>query len=211
MTFKYLHETAPGMYYLDHRLVPEVRGMLAAMVSRAPIGGVKARYAQMVDSVALDLIYQGLSKFLDSGTLRSSLEGSRIVVRNGTWEHVSISVASELDTISFHPPKFDLNNPVYAAELELHNYMTRSGFEEGVCTIRGGEGLLEALVLVLGPLDDHNAAIRTQTSWVNSVEEFDLDRAEDRLTEYPLHPKVHKFFDDFVSKYGHSSIMELVT
>ena len=33
--------------------------------------------------------------------------------------------------------------------------------------------------------------------------------AEDRLCGYPLHPKVQRFFDDFVGKYGHSSIMEL--
>jgi len=37
------------------------------------------------------------------------------------------------------------------------------------------------------------------------------DLAEDRLCEYPIHPKVQKFFDDFVGKYGHSSILELVT
>ena len=36
-----------------------------------------------------------------------------------------------------------------------------------------------------------------------------LGIAEERLCEYPLHPKVQKFFDDFVGKYGHSSIMEL--
>jgi hypothetical protein len=31
---------------------------------------------------------------------------------------------------------------------------------------------------------------------------------EDRLTEYPLHPKVQGFFDEFVGRYGHSSIQE---
>lgn len=37
-----------------------------------------------------------------------------------------------------------------------------------------------------------------------------LAQAEDRLCAYPLHPRVQKFFDQFVGRYGHSSIMELV-
>ena len=32
---------------------------------------------------------------------------------------------------------------------------------------------------------------------------------EDVLTQYPLHPRVQRFFDEFVGKYGHSSILEL--
>lgn len=36
-----------------------------------------------------------------------------------------------------------------------------------------------------------------------------LRQGEDRLCEYPLHPKVQEFFDQFVLNYGHSSIMEL--
>lgn len=34
------------------------------------------------------------------------------------------------------------------------------------------------------------------------------DAAEDRLCEYPLHPKVQEFFDKFVGRYGHGSILE---
>jgi len=45
---KYLHEPTPGTIVLDHRLTPEVRAMLAAMVSRSPVGGVKQRYAEVV-------------------------------------------------------------------------------------------------------------------------------------------------------------------
>lgn len=84
---KYLHNEPEGShnYWLDHRLVPEVRAMLAAMSSRMPIGGVCARYQQLLDVV----------------------------------------------------------------------------------------------------------------------------ESEERLTEYPLHPRVQKFFDDFVGQYGHSSILEL--
>lgn len=103
---KYLHSVGNGSFWLDHKLVPEVQGMLAAMSSRAPVGGVKARYEQIVHTVAVDM--------------ETSLEGS-----------------------SKHPENF-------------------------------------------------------------------YDLAEDRLCEYPLHPKVQKFFDDFVGAYGHSSIMELV-
>ena len=36
-----------------------------------------------------------------------------------------------------------------------------------------------------------------------------VDQAEERLTTYPLHPAVQRFFDQFVGQYGHSSIMEL--
>ena len=47
---KYLHEPSPGTIVLDHRLTPEVRAMLAAMVSRSPVGGMKQRYAEVVDA-----------------------------------------------------------------------------------------------------------------------------------------------------------------
>ena len=50
--FKYLHEPAPGTIVLDHRLTPEVRAMLAAMVSRSPIGGMKQRYMEVLRAVA---------------------------------------------------------------------------------------------------------------------------------------------------------------
>ena len=47
---KYLHEPNPGTVILDHRLTPEVRAMLAAMVSRSPVGGMKQRYAEVVET-----------------------------------------------------------------------------------------------------------------------------------------------------------------
>ena len=116
MSFKYLHVVSEGVYWLDHRLVPEVRGMLAAQSSRAPVGGVRARYGQVVEAVAIDL--------------------------------------------------FEKGNPY------------------------------------------------PENTWGSADRDFFRSKgvgcAEDRLCEYPLHPKVQKFFDDFVGKYGHSSILELV-
>lgn len=47
---KYLHEPTPGTIVLDHRLTPEVRAMLAAMVSRSPVGGMRQRYAEVVEA-----------------------------------------------------------------------------------------------------------------------------------------------------------------
>lgn len=47
---KYLHEPSPGTIVLDHRLTPEVRAMLAAMVSRSPVGGMRQRYAEVVEA-----------------------------------------------------------------------------------------------------------------------------------------------------------------
>ena len=52
---KYLHEPTPGTLVLDHRLTPEVRAMLAAMVSRSPVGGMKQRYVEVVEAVAAEL------------------------------------------------------------------------------------------------------------------------------------------------------------
>ena len=109
----YLHETSRGMFYLDHRLVPEVSAMFAAMASRAPLGGIKARYKQVVDAIYADV----------------------------------------------HP--------------KWAEFAKKMG----------------------GTPESGDAA-----AW---------DAAENLLCEYPLHPKVQKFFDDFVGKYGHSSIMEL--
>lgn len=96
---KYLHSVGSHVYYLDHRIVPEVRAMLAAMVSRLPAGGITQRYAEVVTAV----------------------------VKGFTDEER----------------------------------------QAGICP-------------------------------------------EDRLTRYPLPPQVKVFFDDFVGRYGHSSILELV-
>lgn len=127
MTFLYLHEVSPGIFYLDHRLTPEVRAMLAAMASRAPLGGIKARYEQIVRAVA-----EGL---LDEADAKCSPE--------------RIQQAKE--------------------------------FVEAM-----GDSFTR----------DSRVALRR-------------DQAEDRLCEYPLHPKVQEFFGQFVRDYGHSSIMEL--
>lgn len=54
MTFRYLHKTSDGNFYLDHRLNPSVRAMFCAMASRMPGGGIEARYKQIVDAVAED-------------------------------------------------------------------------------------------------------------------------------------------------------------
>jgi hypothetical protein len=124
--YQYLHEVSPGIFYLDHRLTPEVRGMLAAMSSRAPKGGVKARYAQIVEAVA------------------EGLYSDRMSGEDSTWEALCKSARD-------HESPFVVE---YVATYRL--------------------------------------------------------KAEERLCTYPLHPKVKAFFDDFVGKYGHSSILELV-
>lgn len=115
MSYKYLHPVGDGSYWLDHRLVPEVSAMFCAMASRAPVGGIQARYAQVVDAVA------------------ESIHDERF---------------ANLDKVPWKS-KGDVQRATFFPE------------------------------------------------------------AEDRLTAYPLHPKVQRFFDDFVGKYGHSSIMEL--
>jgi len=52
---KYLHQHGPHTFWLDHRLTPAVRAMLCAMVSRSPVGGIRQRYAELVEAVAADL------------------------------------------------------------------------------------------------------------------------------------------------------------
>lgn len=113
---KYLHETSPGIFHLDHRLTPELRAMLAAMVSRAPVGGIRQRYAEIVDAVAATL-----------------------------WD-----------------------------DYHRHDYHRH-----------GWKGLPSQVVDL----------------W--------RGRAEDALTEYPLPAKVQGFFDEFVGRYGHASVLEL--
>jgi hypothetical protein len=54
MGFELLREHSPGIYSLDHRLLPEVRAMLAAMSSRMPIGGVRQRYQEILSEIAED-------------------------------------------------------------------------------------------------------------------------------------------------------------
>lgn len=51
---KYLHKIGYHVSYLDHKLVPEVRAMFAAMMSRVPKGGIEARYKQVVESIVTE-------------------------------------------------------------------------------------------------------------------------------------------------------------
>jgi len=122
--FKFLHESSPGIYFLDHRLTPEVRAMFASMASRLPSGGIRARYEQVVDEVAAEL-----------------WPGSKPLpyMRDYKW-----------------------------AEAKTEE-------------------------------DDLNIVAQAQ---------YIRGKAETRLCEYPLHTRVQGFFDEFVGKYGHSSIQE---
>ena len=52
MDWKYLHEHSTNVRWLDHRLTPEVSAMFAAMASRAPLGGIRARYEEVVQAIA---------------------------------------------------------------------------------------------------------------------------------------------------------------
>lgn len=113
---KYIHEDAPGVYHLDHKLTPEIKGMLCAMASRMPAGGIRARYREIVEAVA---------------------EGLR---------------------------------------------------EED-------DGLAETMGLMAGDEEAH--------------ERYWFRAAEDRLCEYPIPKRAKVFFDKFVLRYGHSSILEL--
>lgn len=126
MPFKYLHAVGESSFWLDHRLIPEVRAMFCAMASRAPVGGIKARYAQVVEAVA-ETLYAEWDALISSRT----------------WADAQT----------------DLIDPDGDGPLSLPAGTTVADFHRGC--------------------------------------------AEDRLCEYPLHPKVQKFFDDFVGKYGH--------
>ena len=55
-SMKYLHQHGPHTFWLDHRLTPEVRAMLCAMVSRSPVGGIRQRYTELVEAVARDML-----------------------------------------------------------------------------------------------------------------------------------------------------------
>ena len=125
-TYKYLHRVSSGNWFLDSKLRPEVSAMLAAMASRAPLGGIQARYTQLVEAVA-----------------------------GGLYEEGNENRPRETHLTSY--PKL----PPWGEVKDKPEYR----------------------------------------AWYS--------QAEDRLCEYPLHPKVQKFFDDFVLRYGHSSILEL--
>lgn len=122
MTYQFLHEVSPGIFYLDHRLTPEVRAMLAAMASRAPKGGIRARYQQIVKAVAEGLLDEEDAECSDERLQQAKESVERM---GGTWDR-----------------------------------KTRVNIR--------------------------------------------LSLAEHRLCEYPLHPKVQEFFDQFVRDYGHS-------
>ena len=51
---QYLHQVSDRVSWLDHRLVPEVRAMVAAMMSRVPRGGIKARYMEVLTAIAAE-------------------------------------------------------------------------------------------------------------------------------------------------------------
>jgi len=49
---QYLHRVSYHVSWLDHRVLPEVRAMLTAMMSRVPLGGIAARYREVVEKIA---------------------------------------------------------------------------------------------------------------------------------------------------------------
>jgi len=51
-------------------------------------------------------------------------------------------------------------------------------------------------------------SVKEGTGNLRDLYERFVEQAEDALTEYPLHPVVQAFFDKWVGKYGHSSIVE---
>jgi len=51
LPFTYLKKINDIGFVLDHRIVPEVRAMLCAMTSRLPVGGIAARYGELVAAV----------------------------------------------------------------------------------------------------------------------------------------------------------------
>lgn len=52
--FVYLHRVNEFTHVIDHRIRPEIRAMLLAMASRMPVGGIRQRYAEIVDAAARD-------------------------------------------------------------------------------------------------------------------------------------------------------------
>jgi hypothetical protein len=137
--YKYLHSSGEHTFILDHKLTPEVRAMFAAMTSRTPVGGLLARYEQVVSAVALSLYEEGDDRY--------SMGSNEDWTGSGEpFEKVRAWVAYEYDD---------------------------------------GRG--------------------TQVT----VEEHFQGLAEETLCNYPLHPRVIEFFNQFVREYGHSSILEL--
>jgi len=136
MVFKYLHPVGPGCFWLDHKLTPEVRACLCAQSSRAPVGGIRVRYGQVVDAIA-----------------------------EANWDG-------------------PLTDRVASGNKDIH-----------------GLSWKDAL------------ALQYEDKVLQEIHERHLydarQIAEDRLCEYPLHPRFQKFFDEFVGRYGHSSVMEL--
>lgn len=138
MAFRYLHKVGDSSWWLDHRLIPEVRAMFCAMASRAPVGGILARYTQVVEAVAESLWDGPVTNIVGTGRKETCGE---------SWKEAQARTGSVQDVV------------------------VRDLRQQAVDEVMG--------------------------------------IAEERLCEYPLHPKVQKFFDDFVGRYGHSSIMEL--
>ncbi len=50
--YKYLHTVGDNCFWLDHRIVPEVRALLCAKMSRAPRGGIRVRYQELLDAIS---------------------------------------------------------------------------------------------------------------------------------------------------------------
>jgi hypothetical protein len=130
---KYLHQHGKHTWHLDHRLVPEVRAMFTAMSSRMPVGGLVARYTEVVEAVwARAVLHE---------------EGRQYHFGDHAWR--------------------PLPAHLWRGEKESHEH--------------------------------HNSRVSPHIP----------EMAEDRLCEYPLHPRVQAFFDKFVAAYGHSSVLEL--
>jgi len=170
---KYLHQVGPHVSYLDNRVLPEVRAMFAAMMSRVPQGGIAARYRQVIEKIADHLTeeagYPPLQELLPN----------RADDYNGFMEDAEQHLCAYV------------GGPNKAKDVARTIYQSRH--PEGPSWV----------------LFKHRAAAPTGVGSSAEYMHILLEEAKGLLGKPRLHPVIQTFFDKFVKKYGHSSILEL--
>jgi len=165
---KYLLEVAHGVYILDHRLCPEVSAMLAAMASRMPKGGIKARYEQIVDAV---------QETLWDETLAESTEGSERPVPS--WEEAKAEADTKFlqwhsqkaeDRLCEYPLPLIVRNPEFDPDTFIRDKGTdakgnKPGFFDQFVLMYGHGSILE--------LTGQPAVYTEDISWYTAYQLFD--------------------------------------
>jgi hypothetical protein len=107
MKWKYLHKVGHYVSWIEHRITPDVRAVLTAMMSRIPEGGIEARYRQLVEAVAKEKFQNALGKSISWDELLSQQEKGSSLLINAEDALCEYPLPKVIRNPNFNPSTYD--------------------------------------------------------------------------------------------------------